>query len=122
RVLDNLAVNHTRAANLEVAFVAAGAAAGAPAKPALNRYFCARLDERKVVAAKTHTAVSPEQCLTELGQSALHVAHRQPFIDRQQLDLGDHPFVGGVRRLIPVYVTRRGKADRRLMPFHETDL
>ena len=89
-------MDHAAAQEFEPAAVLADAAAGAAADDACELELQRRLGEREVVGAPLQRRVRAEERSREVLEGALEVAHRDPLVDAEPLDLVEHRHVGGV--------------------------
>ena len=95
-VAQHLGMDHAAAEELEPAAVFAHAAAGAAAHDACELELQRRLGEREVVRAPLQRRARAEERSREILEGPLEVAHRDPLVDAEPLDLVKHRHVGGV--------------------------
>ena len=115
----HIGMDHAGAAHLQPAGVLADAAARAAADRAVDGEIDARLDEGEEVAAEADAPLRSEELPRHLGQRSLEVGHRDVAIDRQPLELVEHPLVRGVLRLVAVDAAGNDHAHRRLGLLHD---
>ena len=97
RRLEHDRMHHAAAAPLDPAFgttrsawFAAGLRRRTVADPAQQVHLGGRLREREVVGAKSRVHLVAEHRPSEQVERAAQVAHGQPAVDRQALDLVEH--------------------------------
>src|SRR5439155_26196287 len=122
RVGDDLRMYHAGAQYLDPAGPAAGAATRASADETIDTQLHSGLDEREVVAAKSHLALFSEDATREFCQCTFQIGHAYAVINCQAFHLGHHPFVRRVRCLEAITLPRDHDANGRLSAFHDADL
>ena len=104
--LEEVRVDHPRAADLDPARVPADGAARAVADVARDERLDRRLREREVVRDELAPPLLAEQRLQQVVERALEVAERDALVDGEALDLVERRRVRRVRRVAPVDAAR----------------
>ena len=120
--LEELRVDHPRAAELDPARVAADGAARAVADVAGDVRLDRRLGEREVVRPELRPPLLAEQRLHQRSRASQEVGERDPLVDREPLDLVEDRRVRRVRRVAAVDAAERDDVDGRLLRLHRPDL
>ena len=120
-VAQHVGVDHAAAQQLEPSAVLADAAAGAVADDAGELELERRLGEGEVVGAPLQRRVRTEERSREEFEGALEIAHRDPLVDAESLDLVEHRHVGRVV-IAPIRLARNDHPLRRTASQHAADL
>ena len=110
--LEELRVDHPRAAELDPARVPADRAARAVADVAGDVRLDRRLGEREVVRAELRPPLLAEQRLHQQVERPEQVGERDPLVDREPLDLVEDRRVRRVGRVAAVHAAERDDVDR----------
>src|SRR3954447_13386914 len=115
-------MHHAGTAHLQPPRVLTDTAAFAAADRAVDREINAGFYEWKEIAPEAHPPLGAEELAGELSKHTLEIGHRDVLVDRESLDLIEHPLVRGVLGFVAIDPTGHDHADRRILRLHHASL